>query len=109
MTMLLDYKVTQRELLDILPNLYHELSNYNETFIKFDGPVIKALAKFWQPPFLKNSSPYEVDVMESLQKYTDSCDQDLMNSFLLDINKHMAVALKRQRGDAYGFGDDKNG
>ena len=95
MTMLLDYKVTQRELLDILPNLYHDLSNYNETCIKFDGSAKKALAKFWQPTFLKNSLPYGVDVMEFLDKYTtDSCDQGLMKSCLRDINKHMAIALK---------------
>ena len=108
MSMLLDYKATQRELLVILPNLYHELNNCDTSLIKFDGPAINALAKFWQPPFDKNSSPYGVDVMKSLQKYTDSCDHDLMNSCVKEITEVMAVALKRQHGNAYGFGDDPN-
>jgi hypothetical protein len=106
--MLLDYKATQRELLQILPNLYNDLNNCSASLIKFDGPAIKALAKFWQPPFQKSCSPYGVDVMESLREYTNTCDHELMNNCLWDITKAMAVTLKRQRGNAYGFGDEEN-
>ena len=106
MSMLLDYKATQRELLVILPNLYTDLLNYNTSFIKFDGPAVKALSKFWQPPFQKSCSPYGVDVMESLSKYTNICNKEVMDKCLKDITKNMALALKRQRGNAYGFGDD---
>ena len=46
MSMLLDYKVTQRELLDILPNLYNDLCSYQTSFIKFDSPAVKLLSEF---------------------------------------------------------------
>ena len=108
MAMLLDYKATQRELLNILPKLYSDLLNYNISFIKFDGPAIKSLEPFWQDPFKKNSSPFGVDVLEALQRYTDTCDKETMDKSLKDITKHMAATLKRQRGDAYGFGDNPN-
>ena len=68
MTMRLDYKVTHLELLDILPKLHIDLLSYKTSLIKFDGPAIKALTPFWQPPFVKTSSPYGVSVMESLMQ-----------------------------------------
>ena len=98
--------VTQRELLDILPNLYNDLCSYQTSFIKFDGPAVKSLSKFWQPPFQKECSPYGVEVMRSLQDYTITCDQEMMNQCLQDVTREMALSLKQQRGNAYGFGDD---
>ena len=106
MTMLLDYKVTQRELLDILPKLYTDLLSYETSLIKLDGPSIKALTPFWRPPFDKTISPYGVDVMEPLKPFTDTCNQEVKDKSLKYILKHMAVTLKRQRGNAYNFGDD---
>ena len=108
MSMLLDYKATQRELLIILPDLYEDLIQYHTSLIKFDGPAIKSLAKFWQPPFEKDCTPYGVDVMKSLQTYTDECDHQLMDKCLRAITKVMGESLKRQRGNAYGFGDEKD-
>ena len=106
MTMILEYKVTQRELLTILPSLYSELSQYNVSFIRFDRPALTSLAPFWQAPLEKTTSPYGVDVVEALVQYTQTCDDHLMDKSLKDVTAHMATTLKRQRGDAYGFGDN---
>ena len=54
MSMLLDQKVTQRELLDVLPCLHKNLYCYETIFIKFDGPAVNQLTKFWRTPFKKN-------------------------------------------------------
>ena len=108
MSMLLDHKATQRELLDILPRLYTDLESYTTSLIKFDGPAVKALEPFWQAPFEKNTSPYGVDVMKALQDYTNDCDKETMDMSLKDMCSHMAATLKRQRGDAYGFGDNED-
>ena len=94
MSMLLDYKATQRELLEILPQLYTDLLSYTTSFIKFDRPAVKALSKFWQPPFQKSCSPYGVDVMESFDRYTNTCNKEVMDKCLKDITKNMALALK---------------
>jgi len=106
MAMLLDFKVSQRQLLVILPRLYDELLNFNGTLIVFDEPAIVSLAPFWQRPFNNDSSPYGIDVMKSLQQYTQNCNKPAMNKSIKDILLHMAATLKRQRGNAYGFGDD---
>ena len=95
MTMLLDYKFTHLELLNILPKLYTDLLSYKTSLIKFDGPAIKALTPFWQPPFVKTSSPYGVGVMESLKQFTDKCNQEMMDKSLKNIFIHMAVTLKQ--------------
>ena len=44
--------------------------------------------------------------MRSLQDYTITCDQEKMNQCLTDVTREMALSLKRQHGNAYGFGDD---
>ena len=54
MSMLLDYKVTLRELLDILPTLYKDLCSYETYFNKLDGSAVKSFTKLWQPPLKKN-------------------------------------------------------
>lgn len=108
MSMLLDYKATQRQLLQILPSLHSDLSTYKTSLIKFDGPAIESLAPFWQQPFDKATSPYGIDVMQSLERFTQECNKEVMDKCLEDMLAHMAVTLKRQRGNAYGFGDESD-
>ena len=98
-------KVTQRQLLIILPRLHSELDIYSNSFVCFDKPALPSLSKYWLPPFDKETSPYGVDVMKTLEHVAKSLDQCILNKCLKDICKQAAVTLKRQRGDAYGFGD----
>ena len=66
MSMVIDHKVTQRQLLVILPNLHKELNTYPNSFVSFDKPALLSLADYWLPPFEKDTSPYGVDVMRKL-------------------------------------------
>ena len=67
MSMIIDHKVTQRQLLVILPKLYSELDTYPNSFIRFDKPALSSLSKYWLPPFDNDTSPYGVDVMRKLE------------------------------------------
>jgi len=105
MSMVIDHKVTQRQLLVILPNLHQELDTYPNSFTRFDKPALPSLADYWLPPFEKDTSPFGVDVMRKLESVANSIDRSLLDNCLQDICKQAAITLKRQRGDAYGFGD----
>ena len=108
MSMIIDHKVTQRQLLVILPKLHTELDSYPNSFMTFEKPALSSLSDYWLPPFNKETSPYGIDVMKKLKEVTDSLDQCLLDKCLKDICKQAAIILKRQRGDAYGFGDTVN-
>ena len=51
-------------------------------------------------------SPYGVDVLTKLKSVVENLDRRLLDRCLKDICKEAAVVLKRQRGNAYGFGAD---
>ena len=108
MSMIIDHKVTQRQLLVVLPKLYEELNEYPNSLIRFDKPVIEALFKYWLPPFQNDTSPYGVDVLRKVKNVADSLDKDLLDKCLRDICKEAAIVLKRQHGNAYGYGDDQD-
>lgn len=57
-------------------------------------------------PLLKETSPYGVDVCKSLQDFIDHSDKELLDKYLKSVCLELAVILKRQRGDDYGFGDN---
>ena len=99
------YKVTQRNLLVILPKQYDELCLYPMSMVEFDKPALLSLSEYWLPPFEASTSPYGVDVFKKIQAYSNTCDKNLLDKCLKEICTRTAVILKRQRGDAYGFGD----
>jgi hypothetical protein len=105
MSMLIDHKVTQRNLLVILPKLYEELCSYPICMVKFDKPTLLSLSEYWLPPFEASTSPYGVEVFKKNQAYSNTCDKNLLDKCLKEICTRTAVILKRQRGDTYGFGD----
>jgi len=106
MSMLLDHKVTPRQLLTILPNLYHDLCNYPLTMRDISRCALPSLHKYFLNPHEKVTSPYGVAVCQKLKEYIEICDQQLMEVYLKQVSQTLGGILKRQRGDQYGFGDD---
>ena len=51
MSMLLDHKVTTRQLLDILPQLYSDLTEYPLPLTQMDACAIPALQPYYLNPF----------------------------------------------------------
>ena len=70
MSMLIDHKVTQRNLLVILPKLYEELCLYPMSMVEFDKPALLLLSEYWLPSFWASTSPYGVDVFKKFKAVT---------------------------------------
>ena len=107
-SMLLDHKVTPRNLIDILPTLYQNLKEYPESLCKISDCGIPALKLYFFNPNVKETSIYGTDVSQGLTDYLKTCDQSLMDLYLKTLCSTLGDTLKRQRGNQYGFGDDPN-
>ena len=105
--LLLELKVTHLELLTILPQLYEELMSCPRSLSQLSEPAFPALSRAWINPFSKNA-PYPSVVAKAILEAIDRCDKFHLDKYLRDLSKQMAIVLKRQRGNAYGFGDDKD-
>ena len=108
MSMLLDHKVTPRQLLTILPALYHDLLNYKDSMCQIESCGILSLSPYFLDPLKRESSPYGIEVCKRLSEYLKSIDQTLMNLYIKKMCTTIAIILKRQRGNQYGFGDQEN-
>ena len=106
LSMLLEHKVTPRKLLDVLPELHKDLSSYPISFTNMDKCGLPALQEFFSNPFQKETTCYGVEVCKHLADYVDSCDKQMMDRYLKKMCNELAIILKRQRGNQYGFGDD---
>ena len=105
--LLLELKVTHLDLLNILPKLHEELMNCPKSLIQLSETAFPSLGPAWINPFSKNG-PYPPVIAEAILEGIEKCDKQLLEKYLRDLSKQMAVVLKRQRGNAYGFGDDDN-
>ena len=107
MSMLLEQRVTPRQLLAILPDLYLELKSCPESFCKVDVCAIPALKPFFADPLKQKKTPtYGVGVSQILHSYLGEIDHEMMDLYLRKVCKTVAEILKRQRGNQYGFGDE---
>ena len=106
LSMLLEHKVTPRQLLEVLPKMYKDLSTYPVSFTNLNKCGLPALQEFFANPLQKETTCYGVEVCKHLAVYIDNCDKALMDRYLKKICKELAIILKRQRGNQYGFGDD---
>ena len=79
MSMLLDHRVTARQLLVILPNLYQNLSNYGDTMCQIQTSGIPALAPYFLDQTLKETTTIGVQVAEKLQSYLLTVNTEAMN------------------------------
>ena len=87
MSMILDHNVTTRELLKILPALYSDLSSYNVNLSTVQ-PILPSLTKYFLDPFMKETTPYGVDVCRAIEVYLQSCDHELMNIHLKSVGMY---------------------
>eukprot|EP00111_Clytia_hemisphaerica_P016701 TCONS_00049517-protein len=108
MSMLLDHKVTPRQLLVILLQLYQDLCSYPLSMIHMTRCALPSMQTFFLDPLKDATSPYGVNVCLKLKGFISECDQTLMESYLKQISQGLGCILKRQRGNQYGFGDDGN-
>ena len=61
---------------------------------------------YYLNPHVKETSTYGPNVCKSLSMYINTIDNDLMDMYLKKLCSSIGEALKRQRGDQYGFGDN---
>ena len=106
MSMILDHHITPRQLLVILPKLYSELKSYPSTLCTTEKCGIPSMVPYFLNPHLKETSPYGTSVCESLSMYLKTVDHVMMDMYLQKLCLKIGDALKRQRGDQYGFGDN---
>ena len=108
MSMILDHHVTPRQLLVVLPKLYNDLKTYPESLCTTDKCGIPSMAPYFLNPHIKETSPYGPQVCASLSSYIKSVDRVTMDLYLKKLTYTIGDVLKRQRGDQYEFGDNKN-
>ena len=108
MSMILDHKVTPRQLLVILPKLYADLKSYPLTLCTTEKCGIPSMTPYFLNPHKKETSPYGTNVCQSLSVFLKSVNVNTMDVYLKTLCSTIADALKRQRGNQYGFGDDPN-
>ena len=96
---------THNDLLKVLPKLYEDLSSYPRSLAQLSEPGLPALSDAWLDPLSKDSSPYGIEISNGILQAIDHCDKQLLDRYLKDLCYQMSVVLKRQRGNAYNFGD----
>ena len=104
--MILDMNVSHNDLLVILPKLYEDLSTYPKSLAQLVEPGLPALSQAWLDPLCHDSSPYGHGISTGILQAIEQCDRYLLDKYLRDLCYQMGVVLKRQRGNAYRFGDD---
>ena len=104
--LILEMNVSHNDLLKLLPKLYEDLSTYPKSLAQLTEPGLPSLSEAWLDPLSKDSSPYGVDISNGVQQAIAQCDKQLLDKYLKDLCFQMSVVLKRQRGDAYNFGDN---
>ena len=104
--LILDIGASHNDFLEVLPKLYQDLTSYPKSLAQLSEPGLPSLAHAWLDPLDKDSSPYGVDVAAGILQAMDQVDKTLLDKYLKDLCYQMGVVLKRQRGDAYKFGDN---
>ena len=105
--LLLELKVTHLDLLQIFPQLSDELCNYPKSSAHLSERAFPTLRLAWIDPFSKKS-PYDPCIAKAISEAIDKFDQAVLDKYLKKLCRKMAQVLKKQRGNAYNFGNDKD-
>ena len=105
--LLLDKQATHLDLLRILPNLYQELNEYKISLAQIGEPALPSIKEGWINP-LSSSAPYPKEIGQAILRAIEAQDKELLDKYLKELCKTMATILRRQRGNAYDFGEEKN-
>ena len=95
--MLLDLDVDHIKLVDVLPKMYSQLTEYPESLAQLKKPAIEALAFAWLDPLEENTSPYGKDESIGILTALESCDLYLLDKYLKELCHKEGTILKRQR------------
>ena len=104
-SMLLDHKVTPRQLFTVLPSLYNDICYYPQSMTNLCCFDLPSLQPYFPHPLERHTSPYGVPVCQKLKEYIKTHDQNLMDNYLMQVSQNLGAILKRQHDDKYGFGD----
>ena len=85
MSMLLDHRVTSRQLLTTLPNLYSDLKSYPNSLCTTKECSISTMTPYFLDPHNKETSPYGPNVCNSLSQYLSTIDTAIMNELLKQL------------------------
>ena len=107
--LIIDLNTVQSVLLTLFCQLYDELSNPEKhgSLCQFQSPAFKSLETAWRSPS-SPESPYEREVIESLENYLKDADKILLQAHIDDALKILAAGFADQKGSAYGFGPSAN-
>ena len=97
LSLLIDHEASHVDLLEIFPKLYKELLDSLNKVAQVEEPAFKSLQHVWINPLSQNS-PYKEAVGEAIARAIKQCDQNILEKYLKDLCKEMAVIFKRQRG-----------
>lgn len=103
--LIIDLNTVQSQLIGVFQQLYTELMNASKrkSLCQLKSPALRSLEAGWRSP-LSPESPYEQEVVESLQTYLKDADEVLMHHHIDASLKTLAQGFADQKGAAYGFG-----
>ena len=107
MALLIDRQAIHLDLLKILPELYKELSEYKISLAQIKKAALPSLRDVWVDS-LSHHVPYNKEIGSIMSRAIERCNKELFDCYLKELCAEMATILKRQRGNAYNFGDDEN-
>ena len=102
LTLIIDLNTRQSELLKIFPNFYQEMLCPKTSFCQLKEPALKSIAIGWKSPY---SKAFDEDIVRSLETYLETADEKLMDTHIHSVLQRFAVGFARQKGEAYGFGE----
>ena len=100
LSLLIDHNATHSDLLEIFPKLYRELLDSPSRAMQLDEPAFLSLQHGWISP-MSSKSPYSKIVGEAISEAIHLCNRTMLENYLKDLFKEMAVIFKRQRGLFY--------
>ena len=90
MSMILDHRVTPRQLLVILPQLYTDLKMYPKSLCTTQECCIPTMKPYFLNPHVKETSVYGPAVCQSLAAYVEGVDHELMDT----LKEHCHLSRK---------------
>ena len=98
-------KAKTTELIKTIPQLHKELLDPPKDFTQLEGPAIPCLGGAWIDPMDEIDPPYPKTQIQFLSEYLKETERKYLELFCREVAEQIAIGLKRQKGDVFGFGD----
>ena len=102
LSLLIDQKATHLDLLEVLSKLRSELLESASTIGQVDYPAFPFLKDLWIDPQSKES-PYGKKIGVAIAAVIEHYNKDVLENYLKELCKDVAIILKRQRGNNLFF------